>query len=96
MALAATTKQEIKSQVAEGIVAAFKEINIPSLAETVKDHDEWINGNGKEGMKTTVPLMKKDIELLIRFMEEIKSLMKWLMGLVFGTVVLAVLNLIIH
>lgn len=99
MSLSAATKIEIREQVLEGIKKAFSDIGVespnPSMAEMLKEHDEFINGNGKQGIKTTIPLMQKDLQTIKEFIKDVKKLLWGLIGTVGFAVLAAILNLVI-
>ena len=82
-----------------GVKKAFEEINVaapePSIIDMVKEHDVFINGNGKQGVKTTIPLMQKDLQTIKDFMQDIKRLLWGLIGTIGIAVLTAILNLVI-
>jgi hypothetical protein len=98
----------IQHDIQAGIEAAFAGMDLPDpevcaatkarvkqVEAILQKHDVFINGNGKDGMKTVVPLMQQDIKVIKDFMKEIKGSVKWTNRVLWGVILVAVLNLIL-
>lgn len=108
MALSTATKTEIRQAVKE----AFEGLDIPTpdgcaiesqritaVEKMIQDHDEFIDGNGKTGAKTTIPLMDERLKNLSKDFYEFRGRIEartWAITLlVIGTLVTSILNLIL-
>lgn len=64
---------------------------VAHIKETVKQHDEWIEGNGKPGAKTRVTLLEngqKDIK------ESLEKIYGRINGLIWGVVAAVVIEVV--
>ena len=54
------------------------ETRMQANEKQVADHDEWINGNGKEGAKTRLATLEKGLG---RIEEQLNKITNWIIGL---------------
>ena len=77
------------------------------LSETVKQHDKFIEGNGTDGAKTTIPLVSQKLETLTGDFHEFKAILEVKLGryekqfitiilLLVGTLIATVMDLAIR
>src|SRR3972149_10687831 len=70
--------------------------------ETLKEHEKFINGNGHDGAKLVMEKFKNQVEVSLEkingrlvtletFMGDVRGLLKWLITLVVGTIILALM-----
>lgn len=74
MALGQQTRMEIKQLIEESIENAFRNIEIvpPDTIAMVHEHDRFINGNGQEGAKVSISLMRQTLDTMKKDFSEFK------------------------
>jgi len=96
MPLSAATKDEIRIQVQEGIQSAFQDITLPpadcadrlnDVEKSVESHNEFINGNGKEGAKVEMHLLKQSIIQLEEWRKSIDAKTWAIIVLLIGNII---------
>lgn len=87
--------QETFPCTAENLRITALETKVATMDLVVKNNEERIRGNGREGLEDTAKRHTQEIKELKEFVQEIKSIGKWLILLVAGLLTTSLISLIL-